>query len=500
MPAREKTGKWNGDGVKEIEKPLARAPKSRCCYICGRLYMPHSFSIHEPQCRKLFLDREALKPPKERKPCPEDPVSLMRVSRAGAGGHKAVDSFVADGGSSESHRGFRPDHRRFGGFSLDEINAASQAAYSEATLSRCRYCDRTMLPEKLPKHNVLCTREHPARRVGEGVRVDRTAVRTAPSARTQRSAVTAAHAQAQAQAQAPVQRIRAHTGSLVRAQEADTKDYGAGAAQTSWRNKSNSFRAAVAQARRVTRAEQLAKETGQPVSSFLAPPSAEEQRLLNQANAEGMVECANCLRTFSRKAGERHIPLCKSIINKPARLVRGSGSSKMGRSNENKTFGLSTETSRPRSPPSMTRSAPPGPTVTIQKATWTTGDTGVSVHEKPRLGRLQRQHPSPPVTPPSNSVLGPQPYGFSKRPGSGGGASSFSDVSRRGTGTGMAERAGARAVPAQDVKSRTGVGMQMQMATVHGDVLHRLMETKKNVALTLSGGVNKSRGGNRLVR
>ena len=37
------------------------------------------------------------------------------------------------------------------------------------------------------------------------------------------------------------------------------------------------------------------------------------------------LRCPTCGRTFSQKAGERHIPQCKNIINKPKVLMKGSG-------------------------------------------------------------------------------------------------------------------------------------------------------------------------------
>lgn len=37
------------------------------------------------------------------------------------------------------------------------------------------------------------------------------------------------------------------------------------------------------------------------------------------------LKCPHCSRSFNEKAAERHIPLCKGTINKPTRLVRGSG-------------------------------------------------------------------------------------------------------------------------------------------------------------------------------
>lgn len=37
------------------------------------------------------------------------------------------------------------------------------------------------------------------------------------------------------------------------------------------------------------------------------------------------VQCHHCGRTFNEKAAERHIPKCKDLINKPKRLLKGSG-------------------------------------------------------------------------------------------------------------------------------------------------------------------------------
>jgi len=170
------TGKWDLQGREEKpEKPLGRAPKARVCYICGRQYMVHSFPIHEKQCIKLFEDREAQKPKKQRKPVPQDPITLLK-SQAQARGHlKHLDGevlgqqqalHVLDSHSSSSTGGMELD------FSLDAINAASQTSYSSATLSKCKNCDRTFLPEKLVMHNKMCTRTNPARRVGQKVSAD----------------------------------------------------------------------------------------------------------------------------------------------------------------------------------------------------------------------------------------------------------------------------------------------------------------------------------------
>jgi len=41
-------------------------------------------------------------------------------------------------------------------------------------------------------------------------------------------------------------------------------------------------------------------------------PTAEEQRILDQARNSGMVKCSYCGRTFNEKAAVKHIPFCES--------------------------------------------------------------------------------------------------------------------------------------------------------------------------------------------
>jgi protein-arginine kinase activator protein McsA len=111
--------------------------------------MLHSFEIHITQCRDLFEKRENTKPPKERRKCPSDPT--------------AGQSF---GNSSSGMSMSRKE--------LDSLNAASQQVWTAESLSKCRYCGRSFLPEKIGIHNKSCTADNPARRVDESVnrRVD----------------------------------------------------------------------------------------------------------------------------------------------------------------------------------------------------------------------------------------------------------------------------------------------------------------------------------------
>lgn len=111
-------------------------PKAVSCYICGRQYMIHSFEIHEKQCRELFEKREELKPAKERKSCPPNPM-----------GGKKIGSSIGD---------------------IDMYNAAASESYSSA-MSECKFCSRRFLPEKLEIHNRSCRADNPSRRVTDSV-------------------------------------------------------------------------------------------------------------------------------------------------------------------------------------------------------------------------------------------------------------------------------------------------------------------------------------------
>ena len=89
-----------------FDRKVGAGPKARVCYICGRQYMLHSFDIHVEQCRELFDKREALKPPKERKQCPPDPMiqsgslsmntSLGRSGSGGGSGGRGVSRAEVD--------------------------------------------------------------------------------------------------------------------------------------------------------------------------------------------------------------------------------------------------------------------------------------------------------------------------------------------------------------------------------------------------------------------
>ena len=77
-----------------------------------------------------------------------------------------------------------------------------------------------------------------------------------------------------------------------------------------WKQDSNAFRDAMRAARQVSKAI----ATGAP----LPPPTY-------SAPDPSMMQCPTCGRRFNQKAGERHIPQCANIMNKPKSLMAHSG-------------------------------------------------------------------------------------------------------------------------------------------------------------------------------
>lgn len=81
--------------------------------------------------------------------------------------------------------------------------------------------------------------------------------------------------------------------------------------QSAWRDKSLELRQAMREARKFSKA--LA--AGDPLPPAPAPSGPPAH----------YVQCPTCGRSFSEKAGERHIPKCKDIRAKPSFLAKGSG-------------------------------------------------------------------------------------------------------------------------------------------------------------------------------
>lgn len=127
----------------DMTQKLSKGPKTRVCYICGRQYGLTSFDIHVKQCKELWVAREELRPPKERKKLPEDPL-LQLQSTAGSASSDNTQ-FSPMGSPSGQSKGAT--------LSLDEVNALAQSTFNNVAMEKCGFCGRTFLAEKLVIHN-----------------------------------------------------------------------------------------------------------------------------------------------------------------------------------------------------------------------------------------------------------------------------------------------------------------------------------------------------------
>ena len=279
--ARGQQHQYGLDGKVVVERKVKAPPKARTCYICGRNYLLSSFAIHEPQCRKLFEDREMLKPPKERLKVPEDPVKTMM-------------------------RGFDSEQRFAGGLNLqgnreqlDLINKASQEAY-DGNLDKCRNCGRTFIAGKLEKHNKLCTAKNPAKPVG--ARPGR-----APQMQS---------------------RMRSKNGSFsvkvgIGVKFEEPRPVPEGAQRDSapdWKAKSESFRSLIRRAKMVTKAETQAREAKE-----MGLSGRVEDYLPAGFSEQGVADYARSTSDYVGRG--RHAPAYNKTQAKASRLIKGSSSS-----------------------------------------------------------------------------------------------------------------------------------------------------------------------------
>lgn len=148
------------------------APKTRTCYICGRLTLLPGFESHVAKCRQIYEMREAAKPPKERRPCPQDPILLMKKQQQmqqmqNIPSLKPSFSSSSYNNNSSLSRPIKSSSNSNSGFSLRDIELATAKQFEDQVLVRCRFCHRTFLPDRLSKHNKACTASNPFPPPGE---------------------------------------------------------------------------------------------------------------------------------------------------------------------------------------------------------------------------------------------------------------------------------------------------------------------------------------------
>jgi protein-arginine kinase activator protein McsA len=346
--------------------------------------MLHSFAIHEVQCREMFEKWESKKPPKERRKCPEDPMkgfhsnmSMKQLDALNAASHQTwteqalvrcvncnrtflpeklpihqrsctaanparkVDDSVSTSQYGASDRSMsatltkRQSTDRFASDSLPDDASLANCG----NLVACRNCGRKFSGASYVKHARICAKVFTQKRK----------VFNSAKQRIQGTDLEAFYKQS----------VRRGAGSSTAAPRssgagAGTTGKGAGASQSGmpkWKLDSMRFRAAMRQARAVTKAQAQSKATGVPLHLLLPPPKASsgsgggfgEGGGYGAEDAGDGLRCPTCGRTFSQKAGERHIPQCKNIISKPTRLLKGSGApsytSPDSKANARGTFG-----------------------------------------------------------------------------------------------------------------------------------------------------------------
>lgn len=131
--AKKKVGYDN-----EVSKSTTfKKPKTVMCYICGKEFGTTSIGIHIKQCEKKWVEVESKKPYSQRRPVPSAPNGWdMMVHKLEAGEKVDMDE-------------------------LDNFNSKSNDKWNDEALIRCEHCNRTFLPERMPAHKKVCSKENP---------------------------------------------------------------------------------------------------------------------------------------------------------------------------------------------------------------------------------------------------------------------------------------------------------------------------------------------------
>mmetsp|Transcript_76007 Transcript_76007/g.180853 ORF Transcript_76007/g.180853 Transcript_76007/m.180853 type:complete len:590 (+) Transcript_76007:99-1868(+) len=127
-------------------------PKAVKCYICGQRHLTErSLQIHMKACRRTFLQREAERPPNQRRPLieaeemPEEFDCLLKFYEAAEGAGGAPPAV-------ETPRKTQLEANA----STPPFEAWLSPPEGGMELSPCRYCHRTFAPARLQKHEKVC--------------------------------------------------------------------------------------------------------------------------------------------------------------------------------------------------------------------------------------------------------------------------------------------------------------------------------------------------------
>jgi len=286
------------------------------CQNCNRTFLPEKLPIHQRSCTSSNPARRV-----------DAPVSNREPEQSMSGGA-------------------RP---RSGKYDTAAFDQDEQVNMNSGNLMQCQNCGRSFNAVPYSKHIKICAKVftkprkvfNSAKQRMQGTELEQFAKQ---SARAGKSGTGASKRPPGSSGPPPV--MSSGRGGA-----------GAGAAASrgeempKWKQDSLRFRSAMKAARQVSQAEKKSKETGIPLHLLLPANTSSSgggggrsgggggggARAGRQGYDEdygggtgayqeaGALQCPTCGRTFSQKAGERHIPQCKSIIAKPSRLNRNSG-------------------------------------------------------------------------------------------------------------------------------------------------------------------------------
>jgi uncharacterized C2H2 Zn-finger protein len=170
-------------------------------------------------------------------------------------------------------------------------------------MRECPDCGRKFNPKPYERHVKICAKVFLEKRKA----FDSTKMRVADNPELVKI-LTKAQKEEKANAKR-AEKAAAQTGNR-RAAPAPGKGGGGGDAGGKWKEQSEALREAMKAARQVSKAI----KSGGPLPDYV--PSAPDPSLM---------PCPHCGRRFNKKAGERHIPQCQNIKNKPTQLQRGKG-------------------------------------------------------------------------------------------------------------------------------------------------------------------------------
>ena len=180
------------------------------------------------------------------------------------------------------------------------------AAYNDGSqpiqLAQCGNCGRKFARDRLARHESACANVSKPRRTFDAAKM--------------RVAGTEAAAFVQKRGTRPQSGARGGRGGAAGgsrgkgAAAASERAISGAAKKAKWRAEHEAFIANIRNARQVTQAI----KSGVDVRDLPPPPPS--------APDPSLVPCPHCGRTFNETAAERHIPRCKTTINRPKALRR----------------------------------------------------------------------------------------------------------------------------------------------------------------------------------